>query len=249
MKKISFKNSKEKELAGILHIPKEPTDSIIIIAHGFTSNKDRERLIKIAGTYAENGLAALRFDFGGSGESYETEINIENQVDDLKSAIKFVKGKGYNKIGLQGESLGGLISLLVYPAYNEEIKTMVLWAPVTKGKDKLKEVLIQERLSEKDLEKKGYIIKKKDNREFKISKKYFEERQSINRTKILSKIKCPVLILHGDEDETIPLSDSKEALQYLKDAQLEIIKGGDHKLDEKINIVFPLSLNWFKENL
>ena len=109
MEKVSFKNSEGLELAGVLHTLEKQADSAIIISHGFCSNKDRERTVEVANLYAENGFAALRFDFGGSGESYKTEISVGKQVDDLKLAIEFVKGTGYKKIGLQGESLGGLV--------------------------------------------------------------------------------------------------------------------------------------------
>jgi len=243
--KVNFKNSKGLNLIGILHSPKEKTDAIIVMAHGFTSNKDRKRSIRVAEIYAENKIAALRFDFGGSGKSYNTEISIEKQIDDLRSAINFVKEKGYEKIGIQGESLGGLVSLLVY---DQDIKVMVLWAPVTKGKDTLKEVLIQERLSMDEFREKGFVIKKKGGREFKISKKYFEERVAINQKELLGRVKCPVLILHGDDDDCVPLEDSKEAVKILKDSELKIIKGGDHKLD-MIKEVFEYSVNWFKKYL
>lgn len=245
MKKINFQNPKGKRLVGVLHSPKEKTDKIVIICHGFTANKDRDRLVKIGDVYAENGIAALRFDFGGSGESYDTAISIGDQVDDLKSAIEFVKSKGYKNIGLQGESLGGLIAILVN---SQDVKTMVLWAPVTKGKDKI-EILSEEKLTEKELEEKGYFIKKKDSREFKIPRKYFEERVKINQKELLLRIKCPVLILHGDKDDTVPLEHSKEAVKILQDARLEIINGGGHKLDEKIDVVSSFSVNWFKKHL
>ncbi len=243
--KIEFKNPKEKKLVGVLHLPEKENKKVIVICHGFCANKDRKRLIAIADIYAKNGISALRFDFSGSGESENDEITVENQVDDLKSAIEFVKERGYKDIGIQGESLGGLVSLLVY---NEDVKAIVLWAPVTAGKDKLEEVVVQEKLSKEELEEKGYVIKKKDGRDFKIPKKYFEERLKINQKKLLSRVKCSVLILHGDKDDVVPLEESKEALQYLRDAKLEVIKGGSHKLD-MIQDVFDLSLNWFKKYL
>lgn len=245
--KVIFKNSKGLELQGNLHTPKEQTDSVVVMAHGSCSNKDRARTVEVAELYAENGMAALRFDFGGSGESYETEISVEKQVDDLKSAIEFVKGKGYKRIGLQGESLGGLVSCL---AYTNDIKTMVLWAPVTEKKDKLKEVFEQEGYSKEEFEKIGYITKEKNGQKFTIPKKYFKERMAVNQTEMLSRIKCPVLILHGEEDDVVPLEDSKEAVKILENSKLEIISGLGHRFrfdDKKVSL--DLSLNWFKEHL
>jgi len=247
MEKVNFRNSKGQKIIGVLHRPKTKNDSIIIIAHGSYATKDRERLINAAESYSKEGISALRFDFGGCGESYKTEITLRGEVDDLKSAIKFAKNIGYQNIGLQGESLGGLVSLI---AYTPEIKTMVLWAPITKNKNRLEEVLEQDRLSGEGLEEKGYVIKIKHGRNYKIPKQYFEERLAVNQKDVLSRIKSPILIIHGDADDCVLSESSKEAMQYLPEgSKLEIIKGGNHTLETNMDEVISLSLNWFKKHL
>jgi len=96
----------------------------------------------------------------------------------------------------------------------------------------------------------GFIIIPKDGKNFKITKEYLEERQSVNRQEMLSRIKCPVLIIHGDADDTLPLQDSKDAIQYLsEDSKLEVIEGAGHKLEEHLDGVIDLSVNWFKRYL
>lgn len=243
--RVEFTNTKGNKLVGVLHTPKEKTSKIVVIAHGFCANKDRERLIQIGETYSENNIAAFRFDFSGSGESDEDEITVENQIDDLKSAIAYVKSLRYEDIGIQGESLGGLVALEVW---NSEVKTMVLWAPVTNSKDKLKEVLVQEKLSEEELNEKGYVLKKKDGREFKVPKKYFQERLEVSQEELLGNIRCPVLILHGDKDDCVDLEDSKQAMDHLENGELNIIEGAGHILDVR-HETFDLTLDWFKKHL
>lgn len=244
MKKITFQNSRGKNLVGVLHTPKEKTNSAVIVSHGFAANKDRARFIKLAESLSENGFTVLRFDFGGCGESEDEEITVQNQVDDLKSAINYMRKNEYKNIGLLGESLGGLISIL---AYDEDIKALVLWAPITQSKTS---TIIQKEELQKELNGRGFIIYKKDGREFKIPKEYLEERQAVNQKEILSKIKSPVLIVHGNKDNSVPLEQSKSAMQFLSESsKLEVIKDGDHKLDNKMNIVIPLSVSWFKKYL
>jgi alpha-beta hydrolase superfamily lysophospholipase len=243
-KKITFQDSRGTKLVGMLHLPKEKTNSAVIISHGFAANKDRTRLIKLAETLSKNGFAVLRFDFGGCGESEDREITLKNQVDDLKSAINYVRKNGYSNIGLLGESLGGLTSIL---AYDDEIKTLVLWAPVTKSKTPS---IIQKEELQRELSERGFIIYQKNGRKFRIPKEYLEERHAVNQKAVLSKIKSPVLIIHGDKDDTVPLEQSKEAVQFLpEDSKLEIIKDGDHKLDDKMSEVISSSVNWFKKYL
>ena len=87
------------------------------------------RWIKIAQSLIENNFSVLRFDFSGCGESEGGKITVENEVDDLKSAINFIQEKGFSRIGLIGESLGGLVSLLAYNSKN--IGTLVKEISVT----------------------------------------------------------------------------------------------------------------------
>lgn len=124
MEKVTFQNSKGLNLVGIFHFPEKETKSVIIMAHGFTGDKDEwGRFVKTAEEFCKNGFTVFRFDFSASGESDGDSITVKQWVDDLKSAINFVKQKGYSNIGLLGLSLGGLCSIL---AYDENIKTRVL---------------------------------------------------------------------------------------------------------------------------
>ncbi len=178
MEKVTFKNSRGLNLAGIFY-PAD-SDKCVVISHGFTANKDRERLIRLSNLLSSEGFAVLRFDFGGSGESDSREITLKDQTDDLNSAIDFIRKKGYNKIALLGESLGGLTSIL---AYDEKIKTLVLWAPVTKSKTPS---TIQDEELNQELNKEGFIIYSKDGRKgfYKSEGNFIKNRMSyINNTR------------------------------------------------------------------
>jgi alpha/beta superfamily hydrolase len=244
IEKINFKNSKGLKLVGVLHIPEKKTDCAIIVSPGFASSKDRPRFIQLSEMLCDQGFTVLRFDFGGYGESEEREITVKGQVDDLKSAINYLRGQDYGPFGLVGHSFGGLTSVL---AYEKQVKVIVLWAPVTKAKIPGS---LKNQDYEKELKEKGYIIYRKEGREYKLPKEYIEERQSVNQQAILSKLKCPVMIIHGDEDDSVPLQHSEEAMQYLtKESKLEVIKKGSHNLDESLDQVMALSAKWLKKYL
>ncbi len=240
--KITFKNSKGLNLVGILDPVR--TDKIVLICHGFTSYKDSPKLIKLADALGKADFATLRFDFGGHGESDSRSIGaVSEQVDDLKSAIAFVKKKGYTKISLMGSSLGGLTCIL---AVDETTPAVVLFAPVTAAKTPKD---YRDPQIRKELEEKGHHIISRHGKEFKIEKQYVTEREQLNQKEMLSKIKCPVLIIQGDKDDDVHVDNSKNAMQFLsKESKLEIIEGASHGLYEQLDRVISLSVNWFKEH-
>lgn len=245
--KISFTNSKHDQLAGVLHTPNKATHQIVIIAHGFTSNKDRPRHIKLATALAEAGIAAFRFDFGGSGDSQDRPITIEAQIDDLRSTITMLQRKDYQHFGVMGESLGGLVTL---SAFTPDIQAMVLWAPVTTAIDKFSQLTPQQQTG---LDYQGVYYQEKDGQKFTIPRQYLIERAKVNPQKIFKKITIPVMIVHGTADQTIPLAQSEEAITLLpKGSKLEAVENwehGDDEMEEQMDTIIPLTVNWFTNHL
>lgn len=247
-KRIHFNGAKSTNLVGILESPHERTSRIVVIAHGFTSNKDRGRFIQLSKSLAQSGIACFRFDFGGSGESDDRHICMKDEVEDLKSAIELVKSKGFSHIGLLGESLGGLIVLEVYP--DEHVNSIVLWAPSLQSRDIFEELSKEE---QSELKQNGYFSRTKFGRKLRVSKDYLEEKKNIRTDEILSRINLPVLIIHGSADQTVPLNNSKLAITKLpQGSKLEIIEGwehGDENMEECMDQIIPLTVKWFVQNL
>ncbi len=93
MEKLKFINSKGLTLVGNLY--RTDSDSVVIMAHGFTNNKSSQgRFDLIASALNKININAFTFDFSGCGESDSEVITVENEVDDLKSAIDFMKSYG-----------------------------------------------------------------------------------------------------------------------------------------------------------
>jgi len=247
MQKVFFRNSRGLNLAGILHTPENHSKKAVITAHGFTSNKSGsfEKFPRMAEELLKLDIATLRFDFSGCGESDPDTIMVARQVDDLKAAIAFMRGKGYTEIALLGSSLGGLVSVL---AYEKGIKTMVLWAPVTDAK--IPSICSEREIVAQFREKGFAIIRNRKGTEHRVAREYLAERKSINQKEILSKIRCPVLIVHGNKDEMVPIGHSREAVNYLpKGSKLEVIKGADHFFTGKVDKVIEISGKWLERLL
>lgn len=248
MKRVVFKNSRNQSLVGHLYISK--SKSIIIMSHALANDKsERGKFDKVAEALNQLGYNVLAFDFSGCGESDDDTLTVGKQVDDLHSAINFSKSIGYNKIGLFGHSLGCLISL---KCFTPEIITMVLWSPVI---DKIKYTwdvkLSKEQLRE--LKEKGYFTRtryKAVRNIYLIDKQMLIDRETVNQKDLLKNVDCPVLLIRGEKDASIPLVDVNEAIKLLsEDSKLKIVDGADHDFNEHMDIIVRLSGDWFLKHL
>jgi alpha-beta hydrolase superfamily lysophospholipase len=248
MKKVVFKNSRSLSLVGNFY--SSDSKSIVIISHALANDKsERGKLDAIAEKLNFSGFGILAFDFSGCGESDDDTLTIAKEVDDLKSAVVFVKSKGYEKIGLFGHSIGALVSL---KCYSPEINSMVLWSPITnKVQYKWEEKLTKEQLAE--LKEKDYYTRTRTNAIrliYRIDKEMLKEREEVNPEELLKGVRCPILIIQGTEDKSVPVEDSKNAINFLsRESCLEIVEGANHDFKNHVNTMVELTNEWFKKHL
>ena len=246
-KKICFQVSNQK-IVGILVKPEKKTKNAVLLLHGFKGTKDEwGRFKKLAEALSREGFANLRIDMRGSGESEGRfrDMSVYTEKEDALVAVNYLIKQGYERIGLVGLSFGGLVSLLT--SLEIEISVMCLWAPATyyRAEKHL-------RGKENELEEKGYIIvfSRVSGEPFEVGKKFFETLNEINTDEVLEKIKCPTLIIHGNEDESVPIEGSKKAIKLMNcKKELKIIPNADHNFYEQIDEFINLTVEWFKKYL
>jgi pimeloyl-ACP methyl ester carboxylesterase len=254
IERIEFANSRKGKLVGdhFKILLNKMTDAVIIMCHGFTSDrKSKGRFERLSKGFNESGFDALAFDFSGCGESSGEKLTMENETDDLSSAINFVKLLGYKKIALYGHSLGSLICLR---AYTPEIITLVLSGALTDSMTyDWEEFYSKEQMA--FLKEHGYFIQQVNSafrRESKIDKTMLDGFEKINQVELLSRIKCPTLIIHGNngKEENQLLERSQRGLKLLpQGSKLEVIDGSSHSQMEHYDELIKVACAWFKKNL
>lgn len=233
VEKISF-SSHGQAVVGALHLPDMEKPSCVIASHGLFSSKDSEKYITLGHRFHRKGIAFLRFDFRGCGESggKTTETTVSDRLRDLNMAIGFVRSHPRigPRIGLMGSSLGGYISLIVSAGENG-IRSVVTWAtPFTLA---------------------GLEEKRGDEEMASLGEEFFHDIKAHNLTSALGKVpNC--LVIHGDRDELVPVEQARmiyEHLNYPK--KMEIIEGGDHRLNhpDHREKAIEMSLEWFERYL
>jgi dipeptidyl aminopeptidase/acylaminoacyl peptidase len=228
--KIFFKDSKGNRLCGILSDPTGDNGRpIIILCHGFRTSKNRRTYLRLQEMLNKRQISTFRFDFFGHGESDDKfeDITISEAVDDTLIALKFLKDRGYGKIGLFGSSFGGIVSLMV-ASKTSDLFVLALKSPVSNYLE-----LESEKRSRKEMtawKKDGFTLYKDgDGKKYRLKFSFFEDFKDNDGYEAAKKIKIPVLIVHGDKDVSVPLKQSKKTARIIKDCTLKVIKGADHK--------------------
>ena len=215
-----------QRIVGILHLPDgDGKFPCVITCHGYYSTKDSEKYVAIANRLCGEGFAVFRFDFRGCGESEGSieEITLSGRVSDLESALWFVRK--HAKISGRIGLLGSSMGgcvAIIRAAEDEGIKAVAAWSTPSH----LSGLFEKDRLK-RDVERYRML-------------------------ELVGRVAAPILIIHGDADELVPLHHAKDLYERANEPKmLEIIKGGDHRLtnpqDRKRAI--DLSLEWFKKYL
>jgi uncharacterized protein len=237
MQKAVELQSGELTLRGMLHIPEGVKGKIPIVCifHGFTGNKMEPHFIfvKLSRMLEAKGIASVRFDFSGSGESdgYFINMTISKELNEAKAILDFVKSQDFvdtNKIGIVGLSMGGAVASMLAGDRRSDIQTLCLWAPA----GNMGELVMRDRTDEEltIMRSIGFV----DLGGLLLGIDFIDDIKNLDIFEKASHYDKNVLILHGDKDQAVPLSTSERYLEiYETRAALHIIEGGDHTFNTK----------------
>jgi dipeptidyl aminopeptidase/acylaminoacyl peptidase len=225
--------SEGMKISGILHLPDEKNPPCIIASHGLLSSKNSEKYIALGERISKEGIAMLRFDFRGIGESEGRleDDSVSRRIADLDSAIAFVKsypGMG-NRIGLLGSSLGGYISL-IGASIGKEIRAVVIWATPFHLDD----------LGSKGTEENPLP-----------GEAFFKDLPRHRLLPLLPKV-SNCIVIHGEKDELVPVDQAWEIFHTLgAPKEIHVIEDADHRLTNPSHRqrAIDLSVGWFKKYL
>ncbi len=105
---------------------------LVVLCHGFTGSRSGDgHFAPLAADLAAQGIATVRLDFPGCGNSTEpfTAYTLSNMTDDVESAITYMQQTyGTGRTALVGHSMGGRLASL-YPQRRGGITALALWSP------------------------------------------------------------------------------------------------------------------------
>ena len=227
--KISFRNCRGDNLSGVLHHPSAgDSTGTVILCHGMESDKNSEKLIFLGRQLAQSGVLTLRFDFAYVGESsgkFE-EITYSGEVDDLKAAYAWVQSRQPGKTAILGSSMGGTVALLFAAQEPKVVGLVTVAAPLHPEKFP-RRILTAPQLQE--WRERGFVY----YHGHRLNASLLDDLDRLDVAAAARNVSCPVLILHGDADEVVPVEEAYELNGCLAGSKrLLILKETDHRLSD-----------------
>ena len=212
--RISFKNRNGAELSAVLELPAGgPPIAFALFAHCFTCSKNLRAAVNVSRALSLKGIAVLRFDFTGLGESEGdfTDTNFSSNVEDLIDAAGFLRDHYDAPSILVGHSLGGAAVIQAAAQLPEILAVATVGAPA-------EPVHVAEHLvgQKNEIKTAGEAMVTLAGRSFRIKKQFLDDLEASSMERFIRELKRPLLIFHSPTDEIVGIENAGRIYQTAK---------------------------------
>jgi len=231
-KKLEFTNAAGQRLSARIDQPADRNPAACaLFAHCFTCSKNIKAISNISRALTRQGIAVLRFDFTGLGESEGdfADTNFSSNVDDLVKAAEFMADQYRAPEILIGHSLGGAAVLQAAGQIPSAVAVITIAAPADPGH-------VSRALGDsKDIiEQRGEATVDLSGRPFKIKKQFLDDLASVRMQDTIRNLKKALLILHSPIDEVVGIENAAKIFQTARHPKSFIsLDDADHLLMNK----------------
>ena len=231
--RLEFPNADGEKLAGLLEVP--PTGVTIaryaLFAHCFTCGKDIAAASRISRAMAEHGIAVLRFDFTGLGNSDGdfANSNFTSNVQDLLAAAAALEEDYQAPALLIGHSLGGAAVLAAAAQLSSVEAVVTIGSPATANHVSH---LFDD--SRNELESAGETRVKIGSRSFQIKRQFLDDVDRYADADHLNALGRPLLVFHSPRDEIVSINEAAKIYQAARHPKSFIsLDQADHLLTRR----------------
>lgn len=216
-------------LSAKLDLPQSmPAHTFAIFAHCFTCNKNFVAVRNISRALTLQGIAVLRFDFTGLGDSEGefADSNLSTNVTDLLAAAAYLEKEWEAPTFMIGHSLGGAAAILAATSIPSIKAISTIGSPSDPAH--VQHLFVSE-LAE--IEEKGEAEVKIGMRPVKVKKQFVDDLQNKDLLAIVSDLRLPLAIFHSPQDMVVEISNAGKLYDAAFHPKSFIsLDGADHML-------------------
>ena len=260
-KNFSIKGTHHRPIVSDLYYQETTTKKpLVIFCHGYKGFKNWGAFDLMPSKFLEAGLGLLKFNFSHNGGTLEQPVDFPDleafgnnnytiELDDLDSVINWIvsceeiqEQLDTRQIALIGHSRGGGIATLK-ASEDSRIKKLITWAAVC---DLNRPILRRGKALESWKKEGVFFVRNERTREklphyIQFYHNFIQNKNRLNIEKATKKICIPHLILHGEDDFSVPLSHAKNLHIWNPSSKLLTVPEANH--------VFGAKHPWEKESL
>jgi putative redox protein len=234
--KFEFPNSKGEKLAAVIDYPVGEPTAYALFAHCFTCGKNNLAAKRIAERLANCGIAVLRFDFTGLGNSEGEFANthFSSNVDDLIAAANTMRDRKMAPAILIGHSLGGAAVIAAASRIAEARCVVTIAAPSDPAhvtavfKDHVDAIREQ-----------GEVEVSLAGRPFRIKRAFLDDVAEQKLTDALNNLRKALLIFHSPTDDTVGIDNATRIFIAARHPKSFVsLADADHLLSKKSDALY-----------
>ena len=205
---------------------------MVVFCHGFSGRKEGPLFELVADTLQAHGIASIRFDFNGHGESEGefVDMNVPNEIEDAKKVVEYVSSLSYvSDLAIVGHSQGGVVASMLAGQLSEELgkpafKAVALMAPAA--------VLRDDAIRGNTMGKQYDPFNPGEYVELwgglKLGADYIRTAFSLPIYETAAKYQGSALVIHGNADRVVPYTYGERFHQIWPNSELVIQEYYDH---------------------
>ena len=224
---VRFQATHGHELAARLEMPTGSPRAYALFAHCFTCSKDSRGAAFVSQALAARGIAVLRFDFTGLGESGGefADSNFSANIDDVVCAARFLEREYAAPQILVGHSLGGAATLAAAAALPHARAVATIGSPF---EPRHIEHLIR---NKETLLTKGEATVDIGGRPFHVRRDFLDDLARHDPADTIGSLRKALLILHAPQDTIVPIDNAAKIFMAAKHPKSFVsLDGADHLL-------------------
>lgn len=210
--RVTFPNAEGIELCGHIERPQEgEPHAWAIFAHCFTCNKNYKAPVYISRHLARFGIATLRFDFPGFGNSSGdfADTTLSGYVRDVLSASEFLAGQGHAPRILIGHSMGGAAAILAGSKIRGIELIATLGAPAKPGQLGKNLQIAYDQAMQRGV---GELVV--NGQTHLLRRDFFEDVQRHDLRRGLDDLRAKILVIHSPSDDTVPYQSAQQLMEW-----------------------------------